>query len=182
MDIKIEIIREKRKTLSMRMDRDFRLLIRAPLWVPKARIDDFIDQKKKWIQDQVERIRDLNEAGKPFTEDEIKALKKQAKLIIPERVEKFSKMLKVTYGKITIRSQKSKWASCMGSGNLNFNCILAICPDEVIDYVVIHELCHRKHMDHSIRFWKMVEKYCPDYKKQKDWIKDEGKYILWRMQ
>ena len=91
--------------------------------------------------------------------------------MIPPKVEHFAKIIGVDYGTITIRMQKSRWGSCSAKGNLNFNCLLMKTPDEVIDYVVVHELCHRKEMNHSPRFWAEVEKIIPDYKKRRSWLK-----------
>ena len=105
----------------------------------------------------------------------------KAMKVIPERVEYFSKLMGVTYGRITIRNQKTRWGSCSSKGNLNFNCLLMMTPPEVIDYVVVHELCHRKEMNHSKQFWSEVEKVLPDYKKAEKWLKDEGKVLTRRM-
>ena len=87
----------------------------------------------------------------------------------------------ISYGRITIRNQKSRWGSCSEKGNLNFNCLLMLTPPDVIDYVVVHELCHRIHMDHSAAFWAEVQKVLPDYKKAKKWLKDNGSSIIGRM-
>jgi len=87
----------------------------------------------------------------------------------------------VTYGRITIRNQKTRWGSCSSKGNLNFNCLLMLAPPEVLDYVVVHELCHRMEMNHSKRFWSLVETVLPDYREQEKWLKGEGAVLLRRM-
>ena len=87
----------------------------------------------------------------------------------------------VTYGRITIRNQVSRWGSCSSVGNLNFNCLLMLAPPEVRDYVVVHELCHRKEMNHSPAFWAEVEKMIPDYKAHKKWLKDNGTALISRL-
>ena len=86
----------------------------------------------------------------------------------------------VTYGRITIRNQKTRWGSCSSKGNLNFNCLLMLTPPEVIDYVVVHELCHRKEMNHSKAFWDEVAHVLPDYEKARLWLKTEGDMIMRR--
>lgn len=97
---------------------------------------------------------------------------------IPQRVRMFAPIVGVEYGRITIRMQKSRWGSCSSKGNLNFNCLLMAMPEEVRDYVVVHELCHRKQMNHSDKFWAEVEKVLPDYKVSRKWLRDNGEEIM----
>ncbi|MDF2988876.1 MAG: putative metal-dependent hydrolase [Eubacterium sp.] len=98
----------------------------------------------------------------------------QFKRIIEQRVGYFSKIMGVTPGKITVREQKTRWGSCSSRGNLNFNWKLIMARPEVLDYVVIHELCHMKEMNHSDRFWALVKELCPRYKEYRKWLKDNG--------
>ncbi|WP_287884417.1 M48 metallopeptidase family protein [Agathobacter sp.] len=95
-------------------------------------------------------------------------------------MEYFAKLIGVNYGRITIRNQKTRWGSCSSRGNLNFNCLLMLTTPEAIDYVVVHELCHRKQMNHSKAFWSEVEKILPDYKTQVKWLREEGYQIMRR--
>ena len=83
-------------------------------------------------------------------------------------------MLGVTYGKISIRDQKTRWGSCSSEGNLSFNWRLILAPPDVLDYVVIHELCHRKEMNHSKEFWALVESLMPEYKERRKWLRENG--------
>ncbi|MDY5956330.1 MAG: M48 family metallopeptidase, partial [Frisingicoccus sp.] len=121
-----------------------------------------------------------HEAGnmKPLTRDELQKLADEAVEYIPKRVEHFAKIIGVDYGRITIRNQKTRWGSCSSKGNLNFNCLLMLTPPEVIDYVVVHELCHRKEMNHSKAFWSEVEKVIPNYKEYVEWLKNS---FLWHV-
>lgn len=116
-----------------------------------------------------------------FTAEEISKLADKALNYIPGRVKYYADIIGVTYGKITIRNQKTRWGSCSSKGNLNFNCLLMLMPPEVIDYVVVHELCHRNQMNHSKAFWKEVEKILPNYKDSVGWLKKEGGGIIRRM-
>ena len=87
----------------------------------------------------------------------------------------------VSYGRITIRCQKTRWGSCSAKGNLNFNCLLMLAPPEVADYVVVHELCHRKHMNHGAAFWSEVARILPDYARHRAWLKENGSRLLARL-
>ena len=116
-----------------------------------------------------------------LTMEEIRDLADRALRVIPERVAHFAPLVGVTYGRITIRNQRTRWGSCSSRGNLNFNCLLMLVPPKVLDYVVVHELCHRKEMNHSPRFWAEVERIIPDYKTYEKWLKTEGGRIMRRM-
>lgn len=104
----------------------------------------------------------------------------EAAYIFDKRAAKYARIIGVTYHQIHIKDQKSRWGSCSGKGNLNFNWRLVMAPGEVLDYVVIHELCHLVHMNHSPEFWELVERSCPSYAKQKRWLKANGEtlYII----
>ena len=114
---------------------------------------------------------------KKLTIDEIRQLADKALEEIPERVKHYAPLVGVTYGRITIRNQRSKWGSCSSKGNLNFNCLLMLTPPEVIDSVVVHELCHRKEMNHSDKFYSEVLRVFPDYWKWDRWLKDNGNIL-----
>ncbi len=182
MDIKI--IKSKRKSISIEINRDLQVLVRAPLFLSKKQIDKFVSEKSEWINKHLEFVKSRveNESNiSKFTEDEIKALTKQAKAIIPVRAEYFAEIMGVKYGRISIKHQVTRWGSCSAKGNLNFNCLLMLCPTEVQDYVIIHELCHLKELNHSQKFWNEVEKYCPDYKAHKLWLKTNGTMLINRI-
>ncbi len=183
LNIKITIIHSNRKTLSIQL-KSGEIIARAPLRMKDKEIYSFIESKKTWIEKNLakmeERQKVLDEV-QPFTEDEIKALVEKAKVIIPERVRYYAPKIGVTYNRITIRCQRTRWGSCSSKGNLNFNCLLALFPIEVIDSVVVHELCHRKHMNHSPQFYTEIEKVFPEYKKWHKWLNDNGGVHMGRL-
>ena len=106
---------------------------------------------------------------------------KLAKQVIPEKVAYYARLMNVTYGRISIRRQKTRWGSCSREGNLNFNCLLMLAPPEVLDYVVVHELSHRLEMNHSARFWAQVAKVIPEYRTPRKWLKEQGGRLMLRM-
>ena len=175
-----ELIRSSRKTISAEI-RQGRLIIRAPLHVTDEAISRFLLQHKKWIDSHMARA----EARERETEgvhrlspEEIRALADRARAVIPERVAYYAPLIGVTYGRITIRSQRSRWGSCSAKGNLNFNCLLMLAPPEVVDSVVVHELCHRKEMNHSKRFYAEVLRVFPDYREKHAWLKEHGGRLM----
>ena len=173
------IIRSKRKTISIEVTPDLEVIVRAPRWVAKREIRYFVDEKEGWIKKTLARLEKAreNEASLPdvrLTMDELDALKKKAREVIPARVSYYADKLGVTYGTISIRHQKTRWGSCSAKGNLNFNCLLMLAPSEVLDAIIVHELCHRKVMNHSDRFYKEVYRVYPDYDKWNKWLKDHG--------
>ena len=182
-ELRIEIIRSRRKTVEIRVNVDLSVTVRAPLRMSRREIDDFLRKKEAWIRKNICRMEDerrfFREQGEHFPgPEEIRELKDRAYLVIPEKVAYFAKILGVNYGRITIRVQKTRWGSCSSKGNLSFNCLLMKAPPEVLDYVVVHELCHRKEMNHSPQFWNEVEKVQPGYREPKKWLKDRGNVLI----
>lgn len=182
----IRIIRSRRKTVSIQIDENLRITVRAPLRMPDGAIRAFIEERSAWIEKNLEKMRERKEEMQPepeevLTVEEIRALAKEAADYIPKRVSFYAEKIGVNYGRITIRNQKSRWGSCSGRGNLNFNCLLMLTPPEIIDYVVVHELCHRLEMNHSPYFWAKVECILPDYKNRRKWLRTNGEKIMHRM-
>lgn len=178
-----KIIRSNRKTVGLEVKSDG-LIIKAPLQMSDEEINLFIAKHKAWIEKNLSRAKERQrevDALKPITPEEIQELANQALKIIPERVHYFAPKVGVTYGRITIRNQRSRWGSCSAKGNLNFNCLLMLTPPEVIDSVVVHELCHRKEMNHSEKFYNEVLRVMPDYFTWNKWLKENGDLLMRRM-
>lgn len=176
------LIRSGRKTISAQI-RDGRLIVRAPLRCSKRQIREFLEKHERWIgihlKKSGEAIRRAEESGR-LSDEEMKRLARQAAEYLPERVRYYAGVMGVTYGRITIRAQKTRWGSCSAKGNLNFNCLLMLTPPEVIDSVVVHELAHRFEMNHSQRFYDHVLRTYPEYYRWNRWLKKNGEEIMRR--
>ena len=184
MEITYIIQKSRRRSISVSVMAENRVLVKAPLGTSESMVREFLVSKKDWITKQVEKLsREVEEAKSLglLSSDEIKKIKKQARIIIPERVEFWSKKIGVTYGRIAIRLQSSRWGSCAQNGNLNFNCLLVLMPLEVLDSVVVHELCHRRHMNHSREFYAEIDRVFPNYKQCDKWLKENGGVYLKRV-
>lgn len=218
--ITYELIRMKRKTISLHMDETGHVLVKAPLFISAKKVDTMVAERKDWIEEQQKKIQyeyenrpkyvdgeevwylgspyvlRVSQNGKrnticisgntmlfrgPATEPEERRsiietwLRKEAKDIFAERVREYQDIIGVYPQKIYIKDQKTRWGSCSEKGNLNFNFRLVMMPIELIDYVVVHELCHLIHMNHSKEFWELVGEILPDYKARRKRLKEHGR-------
>ncbi|MCI7742337.1 MAG: M48 family metallopeptidase [Clostridiales bacterium] len=182
MTEQVEIIRSKRKTVTIQIKSDGRVVVRAPVRMPGAAIRQLLEEKSAWIEKHLAQIRRQNESAEPaFSPEQLRQLAEAARQDLPRRAARFAPLVGVSCGRITIRAQKSRWGSCSTRGNLNFNCLLMLCPEEVRDYVVVHELCHRKEMNHSRRFWLELARVLPEYEQQRKWLKANGSRLIRRL-
>ncbi len=183
---KVTIKKSNRKSIAIQLDPGRNIIIRAPYQMPDAEIRRFYQSQKGWLETHIRKIeeqlaKEAQAAEPELTDAEIRELALLAKADLPGRVSVFAKEIGVTYGRITIRNQKTRWGSCSSKGNLNFNCLLMLMPEGIRDYVVVHELCHRKEMNHSAAFWAEVERVMPDYRARRKWLKDHGDSYMRRM-
>jgi len=171
------IIRSRRKTISIQIQPNGEIVVRCPLRMKGRDIHSFVESKADWIQAHIPKEPPLP----AFTEAELRLLMEEAKTQIPQRVLCFAPLVGVDFGRITIRSQRTRWGSCSAKGNLNFNCLLMLTPPEILDYVVVHELCHRRELNHSAAFWAEVERVLPDYRVSRKWLKEHGGTLIARL-
>lgn len=174
------LVRSSRKTISIVIRPSGEVEVRCPKRCSRREVDAFVTSKEEWIQKHLKAIAERPQQP-VLSREELKNLAAKAARVLPEKVQYFAEILGVSYGRITIRSQRTRWGSCSAKGNLNFNCLLSLCPEEVQDYVVIHELCHRKEMNHSAAFWTEVQRLCPDYRLHRKWLKDNGASLIARL-
>jgi predicted metal-dependent hydrolase len=180
-NIPYRVIRSSRRTISVQIAPSGEVLVRCPRRMSNADIRRFVESKSDWIEKHLEK-RTAAVRLPVFTDEQLQVLARQARQTIPERVAHFAPLVGVTYGRITIRSQHTLWGSCSGKGNLSFNCLLMLTPPEVLDYVVVHELCHRKEMNHSARFWAEVGRVLPDYEIRRKWLRENGTALISRLE
>ena len=176
-DIPYTLVRSSRKTLSIQITPAGKVVLRCPNRMSRREAEAFLVSKRSWIEKHLSACKPVI----PLTPAELLWLTDAAKEDLPPRVSRLAAQLGVTYGRITIRSQHTRWGSCSARGNLNFNCLLMLCPEEVRDYVILHELCHRKELNHSPAFWAEVEKACPGYRSQRQWLKENGAALIGRL-
>ena len=158
-----EIKRSKRKTISLEITREAKILVRAPQRASVEYINSFVAKHRVWILSHIEKRQKKNEKEN-VDEQKIKELTELAKELLPERVAHFAAVMGVHPTGVKITGAKTRLGSCSGKNSLCFSWRVMLYPPKAIDYVVVHELSHIIHHDHSKAFWKTVEKYMPDYK------------------
>lgn len=180
MEISYTLIRSNRKTISLVVKPDGAVEVRCPRRCSKQEVDGFVQSKRSWLEKHLAAVAEAPRLP-ALTPEEVRKLTERAAEVLPQRVRFFGEKMGVTYGRITIRGQHTRWGSCSAKGNLNFNYLLMLCPEDVRDYVVVHELCHRKEMNHSVRFWAAVEQVCPRFRSHRKWLKDNGGSLISRL-
>ena len=167
MKFQYTLIRSKRKTIAVQVDSDCNITVRAPLRMSQKEIDEFLADKKKWLEKAV--ISQLEKAKNKieYTDSDISELRKKAKEIIPQKVGYYSEIMGVKPTSIKINSAKKRYGSCSGKNCLNFSLYLMDKDERFIDYVVVHELAHIKHHNHSKDFYNFIAEFMPDYKERK---------------
>lgn len=185
-----QVIRSSRKTISLQLQEDGDLLVRVPHHLPLWQIESLIRQKEQWILSkdserlrQLERVR-TNPSGvssPTLSDTQRNALESRYRIAaasyFPKRVAYYQTLTGGSYTRITIRDQKTRWGSCSSRGTLSFNWRLMLAPPAVLDYVVLHELCHLTHMNHSKEFWNSIASIMPDYKVHRTWLKEHGREL-----
>ncbi len=163
-----ELIRSRRRTLALELTREGRLLVRAPMALPRDRIDAFVSAHADWIARHraLQRHR-ARTAPPPRSPEELEALKTRARQILPERVAFWSRRTGLVPTGVKITAARTRYGSCSGKNSLCFSCFLLDQPPEAIDLVVVHELCHIREKNHGPGFYTLLEQILPDYRERK---------------
>lgn len=178
---KYNVIKSDRKSFCIEISATGEIKVRVPYKATKEQIEHLISEKGAWILRTLKKIDKRRKesvltdgAADRISEAEAAELRNRAVNLIEPKVEYWAEIIGVEYKRITIRGQKTRWGSCSSKANLNFNYLLALCPESVVDYVIIHELCHLIHMNHSKNFWDLVGRYCPDFNICRAWLRKNG--------
>ena len=158
------IIRSARRTLALQVEKTGEILVRAPYSITAERIEAFVCEHADWIEKQKSRI--SAKILPPLTDSEIAALRARAKADLPARTAYWAERMGIDYTRVTITSAEKRFGSCNSRGGIAFSYRLMQLPEAVIDYVVVHELAHRREMNHSARFYAVIAQYLPDYKER----------------
>ena len=160
------LVRSSRRTLGLEVARDGQVIVRAPLRCPQRDIDRFVAEHRDWIVKKIalqQHRAALREAMEP-TPEQVQVLRRRAAEILPQRVAQYAPMMGVTPAGVKITSARTRFGSCSGKNSLCFSWRLMLYPDAAIDYVVVHELAHIRHHNHSKDFWAFVAAVMPDYR------------------
>ncbi len=176
-----ELVYEERKNgrskrISIRISPDASVVVSSPRFVPGIIIKNFVKAKSAWIFKKIDELSDQKKNKKIAGSDKIDYFKKkaQAGLLIKAKIKKYNEIYGFKCKRVFIKNQRTRWGSCSQGGNLNFNYKIIYLPETLADYIVIHELCHLKELNHSPRFWNLVERTVPDYKERKRELRKEG--------
>ena len=168
------LIRSRRRTMALEVTPDLTVVVRAPMGCTKRQADRLVSEHVDWIARRMERQRQRQEkrvARQVTPEVEIR-LRQEADRVIPERVRYYAEQMGVTPAGVRITGAQKRFGSCSGQNRLCFAWRLMQYPPEAVDYVVVHELCHIVHHNHSRAFWALVEQVMPDYRQRQQLLRD----------
>ena len=163
--------RAKQLKLSVSAYGDVRVTV--PKYVPIKLVTPFIHLHKSWLLDKLKKAQYIPKPKK-LTKEEVVELKIKTREMVRTKLEKFNRYYNFEYLRITVRNQKTRWGSCSSNKTLSFNCKLALLPEEMVDYIVVHELCHLREMNHSKRFWDLVAQTIPNHRAIRKRLHREG--------
>ena len=157
------VVRSARRSISLSVDREGSVIVRAPRKMTDAQISEFVAKHERWLLGALARAEERRSVPEP-TEEEIVFLRARAKRELPPKIEYYARRMNVVPTGFRVTSAKTRFGSCSPKNSLSFSLYLMRWPEEAIDYVVVHELAHRRQMNHSRRFYEIVERYLPDYR------------------
>ena len=185
-EIPVTIVRAKRKTIGFQVKAGGEVIVRIPMRASMNAVRRELEKRSEWIYEAYQKQKDKADPDEmrraeredPRTAYLEKKYRAAARQYIYERVEYYIGLTGGRYSSIRIADQKTRWGSCSSNGTLSFSWRLMLAPPRVLDYVVIHELCHLTYMDHSREFWAKVASLDPDYREHRKWLKENGDSLI----
>ena len=174
------VIRSRRRTLSLLVDKNGDVVVRAPIFASSARIDSFVKANEVFIEKYRKKTDEENSRADSlgaYTKYDIKRFKETALKVFPEAVRHYADLLGVKTGKITVRRQTTRWGSCSANGNISLNILLCDCPENVMMSVIAHEVCHLKVKNHGKSFYELLYKVFPGYNEARAWLNKNGNIL-----
>lgn len=173
-------INPKSRYLRIRIQLGGEVVVTVPKNVSSSVVDKFLRDRQDWIEKKVKLMEQYSKTLKvTLSRKEITALKAKALAFIQERLAHFNTKYGYKWNIITIRQQKSRWGSCSKKRNLNFNYKIALLPEYLADYIVVHELCHLGEFNHSDRFWTLVARTIPDYRERRRELRSKQEHHIY---
>lgn len=167
-----EIVRSRRRTMALEVRRDGAVLVRAPWSVPRSAIEKFVSARESWVIQQQEKMAQRRVLHPEPSPEQAEHYRQMAREVLPVLVSRWSQTMGVCPAAVHITSARTRFGSCSGKNSISFSWRLMQYPPEAIEYVVVHELCHIRHHDHSAAFWAEVSRFLPDYRKRQSLLKD----------
>ena len=174
MPVSFKLVRSARRTISIQVNREGQVVVRAPLYTPDSEIVSFVTRKSDWIQKALQRVaaRQSQEPPRPYTQEEVRAILGKFNTLMRKWADIFCQQTGKRPSKLTARRAKTRWGSCSGQGHIMLNIALGRLPDDLIELVIVHELCHLVEMNHSPRFHALMAKFLPDVKEREKRIRN----------
>ena len=180
----MEFVRHPRaKRYLIRVKADGSVRITVPRWGSQRHAERFVEEQRPWIERQRALITKQGNRRLAYTPEAIEELRQQASIELPAHLYHLADYHGLAVSGVSIRNQRSRWGSCSPRGHISLNWRLVLMPDDIRDYVLIHELMQLRRLDHSRHFWRLVEHAYPNYQKARKWLRD-NKHLIgeWALQ
>ena len=168
-----QLIRSRRKSISLQINDNCELVVRAPMKASKAYIDAFVQKNEPWVRRHMPAAKARKERNDALTPERLAALTEQARQQIPPRVAYYAARMGVEPTGIKITAARKRFGSCSGRNSLCFSCLLMLYPPEAIDCVVVHELAHIRYHNHSAAFYAFIDRFMPDYREREKLLRSD---------
>ncbi len=168
--------KSRRRSIAITIDETGKLIVRSPMFTSRRQVENLLKERRGWIEEKQQMMKERGDTPSILEHDESWYIER-AKILYPKRIAMYEPLVGVHAGKIRISGPKTRWGSCNIHGDIMLHWRLMLADVDILDYVIVHELCHVHHMDHSDAFWHQVERVLPDYKQRRRWLRENG----WRL-